>query len=344
HRPATSIPLTSAPMMTTVMTVTPPASRGRVMGNISVVISVAPAIGPTVSGLVLSVLEWRALFALVLPIALTALGMGLRRLPTLNEPRYARVDIASVALAALGFGGVVLGLSRFGEAATSGVVVAWVALATGLVALSLFVARQLWLQRTDQALLDLRVLLSPTYAVAVSLMGLSMVALFGTIILLPIYTQQVLGLDVLGTGLLLLPGGLLMGLLAPLVGRTYDRVGPRPLVVPAAVLVSLALGGLTLAGRSTSSWWLLACHVVLSLGLALMFTPLFTAALGAVPPRLYSHGSAVIGTVQQVAGAAGTALFVTVLTGTAIARAAAGASDIAATAAGVHAAFVVGAV
>lgn len=331
-------------LMTTVMTVTPPASRGRTMGNISVVISVAPAIGPTISGLVLTVLPWRALFAIVLPVALLALGAGLWRLPTLNEPRYARVDVLSVVLSALAFGGVVLGLSRFGEVAAGGALAAWLPLGVGLVALSLFVARQLWLQRTDAALLDLRVFASPTYAVSVGLMGLSMLGLFGTIILLPIYTQQVLGLDVLGTGLLMLPGGLLMGLLAPGVGRLYDRVGPRPLLVPATAVVSLSLWGMTLFAQETPPWFVLACHVTLSAGLALTFTPLFTAALGAVPQPLYSHGSAVVGTVQQVAGAAGTALFVTVLTATAISSRAAGAGDVAATAAGVHAAFLVGAV
>jgi DHA2 family lincomycin resistance protein-like MFS transporter len=331
-------------LMTTVMTVTPPAGRGRTMGNISVVISVAPAIGPTISGLVLSVLPWRALFALVLPIALVALAVGAWRLETLNEPRSARVDLGSVVLSALAFGGIVLGLSRLGEAADGAAVAAWVSLGVGMAALSLFIARQVWLQRDDRALLDLRVFASPTYAVAVGLMGLSMIALFGTIILLPIYAQNVLGLDVLSTGLLLLPGGLAMGLLAPVVGRAYDRVGPRPLLVPAAAVVSLALWGFTLVGVATSPWLLLACHVVLSIGLALMFTPLFTSALGSVQPQLYSHGSAVIGTVQQVAGAAGTALFVTVLTHQATAAAARGAEAVSATASGVHAAFLVGAV
>ena len=102
-------------LMTTVMTVTPPASRGRTMGNISIVISVAPAIGPTISGLVLSVLDWRWLFALVLPIALGALALGAIRLPNLTETRSARVDVGSVILSAVAFGGIVYGLSGLGR-------------------------------------------------------------------------------------------------------------------------------------------------------------------------------------------------------------------------------------
>jgi DHA2 family lincomycin resistance protein-like MFS transporter len=331
-------------LMTTVMTVTPPASRGRVMGNISVVISVAPALGPTISGAVLGVASWRWLFVLMVPIALTALVIGALRLPTLNEPRHARVDLMSVALSAVAFGGIVFGLSRFGEASREGALAAWSPLVVGVAALSLFIARQLWLQRTDSALLDLRTFTYPTFTTGIVVMALSMMALFGTIILLPIYAQDVLGLDALTTGLLLLPGGLLMGLLAPSVGRAYDRLGPRVLLVPGTTLVSAAAWTMTRLDAASEAWHLLGSHLVLSAGLALIFTPLFTASLGALPVRLYSFGSAVVGTVQQVAGAAGTALFVTVMTATALARTDTGADVVAATSSGVHAAFTVGAV
>ncbi|SFK30349.1 DHA2 family efflux MFS transporter permease subunit [Cellulomonas sp. KH9] len=333
-------------LMTTVMTVTPPASRGRTMGNISIVISVAPAVGPTLSGLILSVLDWRWMFGVVLPVALAALALGALRLPNVTQPRHARVDVVSVALSAVAFGGLVLGMSRVGEVVAGGLQPATgAALVAGAVGLTLFVARQLRLQRTDDALLDLRVFRSRTFAVSVGLMAIMMMALFGVIIMLPIYAQDVLGLDTLRTGLMLLPGGLLMGLLAPLVGRAYDRVGARPLLVPGTVLVSTATWGMALLlGEQTQPWLLVAAHLTMSAGLALVFTPLFTSALGSVSADRYSHGSAIIGTVQQVAGAAGTAVFVTVLSAVATDRAAAGASTLVATAEGVHAAFLVGAV
>jgi DHA2 family lincomycin resistance protein-like MFS transporter len=330
-------------LMTTVMTVTPPASRGRTMGNISVVISVAPALGPTVSGLVLSVLDWRWLFGLVLPIAVGALVLGALRLPDLTTPRPARVDVPSVGLSVVAFGGIVLGLSRVGESVGGDPVPAVVALAAGLAALAVFVVRQRRLQRHDGALLDLRTFGSSTFTVAVVVMALSMVGLFGTIILLPLYAQSVLGLEALEVGLLLLPGGLLMGLLAPSVGRAYDRFGPRVLLVPGTVVVSAALWGFVALGPGSPSWVLAGIYLVLGGGLALIFTPLFTAALGSLPASLYSHGSAMVGTVQQVAGAAGTALFITVLTVRSTAAAAAGADPVAAMADGVHGAFLVGA-
>ncbi|QCB95366.1 MDR family MFS transporter [Cellulomonas shaoxiangyii] len=333
-------------LMTTVMNVTPPEGRGRTMGNISVVISVAPAIGPTVSGLILSVLDWRWMFGLVLPIALTALVLGALRLPNVTEPRWARVDVPSVVLSAIGFGGLVFGLSHVGEAAQGGVDPTTVgALAVGVVGLGVFVARQLRLQRRDDALLDLRTFRVRTFAVGVALMAVMMMSLFGSIIMLPIYAQDVLGLDTLRTGLLLLPGGLLMGLLAPIVGRAYDRLGPRPLLVPGTVLVSLAVWAMALLLREGGTpWVVVGAHLTMSAGLALVFTPLFTSALGAVPKPLYSHGSAVIGTVQQVAGAAGTAVFVTVLTAVSAGLVADGADAVTATAGGVRGAFLLGAI
>lgn len=331
-------------LMTTVMTVTPPASRGRTMGNISIVISVAPALGPTISGLVLSALPWRWLFVLVLPVALAALALGAARMPNLTDPRTARVDVPSVVLSAFAFGGLVYGLSGLGAAATTGVATStWISLAVGVVGLVVFVLRQLRLQRVDDALLDLRTFSTPAFAISVGVMAISMMSLFGTLILVPLFAQVVLGLDALQTGLLLLPGGLLMGLLAPSVGRAYDRFGPRVLLVPGAVVVSAGAWAFTLLTATSSPWLLLVAHVVLSAGLALMFTPLFTSALGSLPGNLYSHGSAVVGTVQQVAGAAGTALFVTVLTAQAATLARGGSGAVDATAGGAHAAFLVGA-
>jgi len=338
---ATMMPL----LMTTVMNLVPPASRGRTMGNISIVISVAPAIGPTISGIILNALDWRWMFWLVLPIALASLALGMARIKNVTTPRPAPFDVPSVILSVFGFGGLVYGLSSLGEAANHpGPVPGWLPIVVGVVALALFIWRQLSLQREDKALLDLRTFLAPIFTVSVVMMAISTMALFGTIILLPIYVQNVLGLDALQTGLLLLPGGLIMGLIAPFVGRLYDRHGPGPLIIPGSIIVSAVLWAMTLLDQHTSQYWLLAAHVTLSIGLALMFTPLFTASLGSLPRKLYSHGSAVIGTAQQLAGAAGTALFVALMSMTAGQLAQSGVDPVAATADGIHTAFVWGAV
>lgn len=325
-------------LMTTVMTLVRPERRGQMMGTISIVISVAPAIGPTVSGLILQSLSWRWMFWLVLPIALLSLALGQIWVRNVTTPGRPSLDKVSVVLSALGFAGLIYGLSSIGESAGGHAPVPpWVPLVIGAAALVAFVLRQLSLR--ERALMDLRAFGSTTFAIAVGLVAVTMMALFGTLILLPIYLQNVLGATTLETGLVLLPGGLVMGLLAPVVGRLFDRHGPRPLVAPGAVVASAALWAMSTLGEGTALGAVIAIHVVLSIGLALMFTPLLTSALGSLPQHLYSHGSAIVGTVQQVAGAAGTALFITVMTTRIASETAAGASVVTATAEGVHAAL-----
>jgi DHA2 family lincomycin resistance protein-like MFS transporter len=330
-------------LMTTAMTLAAPETRGKTMGFITTVISVAPAIGPTLSGVILNYLSWRWMFALVLPIALGALILGAQRMQNVTTPHSAALDGLSVILSALAFGGIVYGLSAIGAPATPAMLPAGVWSGIGLVFLVLFVLRQLSLQRTGYPLLDLRTFGSRNFSVSVLLMASMMMALFGTIILLPIYLQNVLGLDTLQTGLLLLPGGLLMGLLGPHVGRLYDRLGPLRLLVPGVVIVSSVLWAMTLLSPRTHVAYILVGHIVMSIGFALLFTPLFTMSLSSVKASLYSHGSAVIGTIQQAAGAAGVALFIALMSARSARLAAAGAAPAAALSGGVRAGFVCGA-
>jgi DHA2 family lincomycin resistance protein-like MFS transporter len=332
-------------LMTSVMTLVPPETRGKTMGNISIVMSVAPAIGPAIGGLILSALDWRFIFILVLPIALGALALGYRRMVNIGETREAPLDVLSVILSAFAFGGIVYGLSTLGEGGSQAQAVpGWVPLVVGLVAMAVFVVRQLGLQKINSALLDFRTFASKNFTIAIIMMAIVMMAMFGTIILLPIYLQKVLGLEALWSGLILLPGGLLMGLLGPVVGRLYDKVGPTLLLVPGMMIISGVLWLTTLLGPDTWIGYIVAGHLLISVGFALMFTPIFTVSLSSVPPHLYSHGSAMLGSIQQVAGAAGIALFVALMTLQQAALTAQGASEIEALNGGVHAGFVTGAV
>jgi len=299
-------------MMTTVMTIVAPNDRGRIMGRISIVMSVAPAIGPAVSGALLQVLPWQGLFFVMLPLAIGMLLVGLRWVPNVSETRVVPLDVPSIILSAFAFSALVYGLSTIGTAALGHAPVApWLPITVGLLLLGAFIWRQLRLQRTDSALLDLRTFGSANFTLSVAVLATAMLALFGAVIVLPQFARYTLGLDTLWVGALLLPGGLMMGLLGPTVGRLSDRFGPRPLIVPGAAAVSVAMWILVFALGEGSSWLvLLGAHVLMSLGLAFLFTPLFSASLGSLPPHLYSHGSATIATLQQVAGAAGTAIFV----------------------------------
>jgi DHA2 family lincomycin resistance protein-like MFS transporter len=331
-------------LMTTVMTLVAPQNRGKMMGNISIVMSVAPAIGPVFAGFILAYLDWRFFFVIMIPIALIALGIGYRMMVNTTTPREAPLDILSVILSAFAFGGIVYGLSGFGVEAAARPIDPLIPLGVGLVVMVLFVWRQLSLAPKGNALLDLSTLKAGNFTWSVIMISILMLAMFGTIILLPIYLSSIIGFETWQIGLLMMPGSLMMGLLGPFVGRLFDKVGPRPLIIPAMALVTVVLWAMTLLGVGTPWPFILAGHLVMSLGFAFLFGPLFTTSLSSVQPQLYSHGSALLGSVQQVAGAAGVALFVALMSAQTANLATGGADQLEALAGGIRLAFTVGAV
>ena len=298
-------------LMTTLMKVVAERDRGRVMGNVTLVMSVAPALGPAVAGLLLQLGSWRLMFLTVLPIAVVITVLALRRLPNVGETRQVGIDWFSVVVAALGFGGLVFGLSRFGHGLGAE---PWLIVGGSALAILVFVVRQLQLQRSGEPLLDLRTFRHTVFSRGVLLLSVSFMGMLGAMMLLPLYLQSVRGLTALETGLLVMPGGIAMGLLGPRVGRAFDRFGSRLLIIPGAVGVALAMGSLTQIGSHTPYWLILGAHLVLMVSLAAVFTPTFTLALGDVPGHLYSHASSLLGTLQQVAGALGTAIVITIMT------------------------------
>ena len=336
-------------MMTTVLTLVPLRRRGVVMGNIAIVISVAPATGPALSGFILWLADWRWMFLTILPIAAAALLLGRPRLAAEPGTKGQGLSIPSLLLAVPGFGGIVYGISQIGAHGTSepaaadagpGVdPAALMVLGFGAAFLTAFAVLQLRLQKSGTALLNLKPFTYTQFTRALSMMLLMMIALFGALILLPMFLQQVRGLDTLGTGLLMLPGGVLMAIMAPFVGRLYDRVGPRPLVAPGASILIISLFCMSLLNTTTPIWMVLALHLVLSSGLALLFTPAFTTAMNPLPQPLYSHGSALLNTLQQLAAAIGTAALVAMVGLGASAAAAQGAEPDAAALEGFRTAF-----
>jgi MFS transporter, DHA2 family, lincomycin resistance protein len=330
-------------LMTTLMTLVPPHDRGRVMGNVMLAMSVAPALGPTVSGLILEVASWRWIFGAVLPIALGVMLLGLRRLVNVGETTSSSIHAPSVVLAAVGFGSFVYGLSELGrEGASKGVAI--VCAGAGLVVVGIFVAVQLRLQRAGSPLLDLRTLLRPTYRLAILTMSAAFAGMFGAMLVLPFYLQGLRHLSTLETGLLMMPGGLAMGLLGPRVGKWFDKHGSRRLVITGGAGALVSLSVLTQVSLTTPIAVILAAHVVLMASLALIFTPTFTLGLGDVPPNLYSHGSSLLGALQQVAGAMGVAIVATLMSTRTTALLADGADAATAQVGGMTGAFGFGAV
>ena len=338
---AVMIPL----LMTTVLRLVPIERRGIVMGNISIAISVAPAIGPTVSGLILQFLSWRFMFVLVLPIALAALAYGARTLTDVSETGHQKLDPVSVVLSVPAFGGIVYGLSQLGQGSAAGSSIAIGSLVVGVVGLLAFGVRQRGLARAERdPLLDLRPFGFRMFSVSLALLCVAMLSLFGMVILLPIYLQTIRGLGSLPTGLMLLPGGLLMGLLGPTVGKLFDRYGPKALATGGAAVLTFTMWRFSTVDTGTPIWMLIGLHVLMSLALACLFTPSFTTALNPLPPYLYSHGSAILATLQQVAGAAGTAMLVAIMAARTATLTATGQPELTALNEGLNTAFAVAAV
>ena len=183
-------------LMTTLMAVVPMHDRGRVMGNVTLAMSVAPALGPAVSGVILSSFSWRWIFLFVLPIA-AAIGIfGYRKLINVGEPVASSVDWLSVVIAAIGFGSLVYGLSEVGVPGDH--TPAYAALVVGVAGVASFVWRQLFLQRSDRPLLDLRTLRFRVFSVSLGVMAFAFMAMLGSMILLQLYLQNVRGMTPTG--------------------------------------------------------------------------------------------------------------------------------------------------
>ncbi|WP_245627382.1 MDR family MFS transporter [Kribbia dieselivorans] len=328
-------------LMATALAVVPANNRGSVMGLIAVVMSAAPTLGPTLSGFVVQSLSWRWLFIGVLPLAILLLAIGAPLVKTDGTTRRPPFDVLSVLLSAVGFGGLVYGLSSI-QRITQGDVVAAVVAVVGVIGVALFVWRQVALSRSTGApLLDLAPFANPSYRMSVAVVCIAMATMLGTVIVLPLHLQGAMLVSAAITGLATLPGGLLQGVISPLAGRIYDLAGPRPLAVPGTVMLAAGTFWLSRADENSALWEVIGGHSVLSIGMALTMSAFMTHALGSLPPHLYGHGTAILNTLQQLAGAAGTAILVAAMTFGMADAASGGAGERAAQTAGSHTAFLV---
>ncbi|GIE34482.1 MFS transporter [Actinoplanes italicus] len=326
-------------LMTTTMRLVPAGRRGRMMALTTAVPALAPAVGPALSGLVLSALSWRWLFILMLPIAIAALVLGAWKLRNITTPEPVALDLLSLLLSAVGFGGLVYGLSLLGEASAGHTPVSpYVPVAVGLAGLVAFVLRQISLQRRDSAFLDMRIFLRKSFTLPLLMMVFVAGNGIGLLVVLPLVLTHVTGLSTLQLGLFLLPGGAAISIVVALSGRVYDGLGPRPLVIPAAIVWLAVLWFFSQINETTSVVTLIVAWLVFTSAQAAMWAPLTTSAMDGLRTEFLPHGSAAFSTVQQLAGAAFGAVFISAYTIGSGARDAGVLSTARATSAG-HAAF-----
>lgn len=289
----------------------PPHKRGRIMGIVGLVIMFAPAIGPTLSGIIVEYLGWRFLFITVIPFSLFSIVFAYFFLVNVSEVTRPKIDILSILFSTVGFGATIYGFSSVGESEAGFLSpVVLVSLLLGISGIFLFAYRQLHL---DEPIMDLRVFKYPMYRHAVIMFVIIIMAMFASEIILPIYMQGPLALSAATAGILLLPGSLLNGALSPFMGQLFDKVGPRPMMIPATLVLSGTMFMMSRLDTGSSVWMIVIGFLLLMVSVSAIMMPAQTNGLNQLPKRLYPHGTAVISTLQPMAGAIGVSVFISIL-------------------------------
>lgn len=280
------------------------------MGLIGLVISFAPAIGPALSGWITSNYSWRALFFFILPIALIDLGVAYIFMKNVTELTKPKFDVASIILSSFGFGGLLFGFSNAGNYGWGNLMV-MVSFIVGAIALWAFIRRQL---RMKHPMLEFRVFQYRIFTMGTLIGMIVFMGLIGAETLLPLYMQNIRGSTAMVSGVVLLPGALVMGFMSPITGRIFDKVGARGLAITGLSLITVSTFAFSFLSPSTSFILMTVIYAVRLFGISMVMMPVTTAGLNQLPRHLIPHGTAVNNTMRQVAGSVGTAILVTVMT------------------------------
>ncbi|MFC4559059.1 DHA2 family efflux MFS transporter permease subunit [Virgibacillus kekensis] len=298
------------PLMQTILfLIFPIEKRGTAMGMFGLVIAFAPAIGPTLSGYLVDHFHWRSLFYVILPIVLIDIIVAYFLLKNVTKQTFPRVDILSIVLSTLGFGGLLYGFSTAGGSGwTSNQVV--ISMIVGSIALTWFILRQL---KLEQPILEFRIYKYSIFTLTTILGMIVFMAMIGGAVVLPLLMQNMLGFTAFESGLMLLPGAVVMGLMNPVTGRLFDRFGARWLAIIGLFILTVTTFMFTNLTTETTFVYLTVVNAVRMLGVAMVMMPVTTAGLNQLPPDVIPHGTAMNNTMRQIAGAVGTALLVTVM-------------------------------
>lgn len=303
---AINLPLTQ----NVIFTIFPPNKRGGAMGIMGLVMLAGPALGPTIAGLILDTLSWHWIFWVTIPFLLLSLIFGLVYLTNVNEVRKVSIDVGSVILSTIGFGGVVYGVSAGGEHGgwTSTSVI--VSIIVGLVALVLFAIRQ---TKMETPMLNLKAFKYPLFVLGVIMSFITFFNMLSMLVVVPMYMQMALLIAAFTTGLILLPGSLLNCILAPTIGRLFDNYGPKAVITPGTILVAIGYIFYSQFDTDTALWMIVVTHIVMMLGIGAVLASVQTNTLNSLPKQYYPDGIALTQTIQQVAGAIGIAVMISIL-------------------------------
>lgn len=281
------------------------------MGVVGFVIMFAPAIGPTLSGIIVQYLGWRFLFITVIPFSLFSILFAYKYLVNVSEVTKPKIDFFSIVLSTIGFGGVVFGFSSAGEKEAGFLDPSvYGTIAIGIASLIIFSVRQL---RLKEPMIDIRVFRYPMYTFGVVTFFIIIMIMFASEIILPLYMQGPLALAAATAGLVLLPGSLMNGLLSPVMGHMFDRYGPKKLMLPGSIFMMLTMFTFSRLDLNTPLWVIIVTYIILMISISAMLMPAETNGLNQLPKHLYPHGTAVVSTLQPVAGAIGVSAFISMM-------------------------------
>ncbi|WP_071396215.1 DHA2 family efflux MFS transporter permease subunit [Bacillus tuaregi] len=298
------------PLLMNVMLVSFPIhKRGTAMGVFGLILMFAPAIGPTLSGWIVEHYNWRALFYFIAPIAVIILLLGFFMLKDKKEIVDIKLDSFSVLLSSIGFGGLLYGFSSAGNKGWDNPQV-FVTIGIGVISLTYFIIRQ---ARLADPMLNFGVYKYPMFALSSVITMIMNMAMFSGFLLLPIYVQTIRGISPMDAGLMLLPGALLNAAMSPITGRLFDSFGGKILAIIGLAITGIATYLFSQLTFETTYMFLVIIHAIRMLGLSLVMMPVSTNGLNQLPRRLYPHGTAMNNTLNQVSGAIGTALLVTLM-------------------------------
>ncbi|USK45100.1 DHA2 family efflux MFS transporter permease subunit [Cytobacillus oceanisediminis] len=296
-------------LMNVMLTAFPVEKRGAAMGMFGLVMITAPAIGPTLSGWLIEHYSWRMLFDLVLPIALLTVVLAVFKLKDITPQRAIKLDFISLVLSSIGFGGLLYGFSSAGEKGWDSPLV-YGTIVIGALALITFVLRQL---RMDDPMLEFRIYKYPMFALSSAISIVISVAMFSAMILMPIYVQTIRGISPMESGLLMLPGAIVMGVMSPITGKLFDKYGARVLAVIGLTITVVTSYYFSRIGMNTAYSTLVLLYTFRMFGMSMVMMPVMTNGLNQLPAINNPHGTAMNNTLQQVSGAIGSALLITVM-------------------------------
>lgn len=292
-------------VFTVILLVFPREKRGGAMGIVGLIMGFAPAIGPSVSGMLVDSVGWRALFLIVTALSVLVLLSAIFVLKNYGDFERTSFDKLSVLLSSVGLVCLLYGLSSF--TSSDNLAVTGALIVVGIVLLALYVRRQLTL---ETPMLKVSILTTKPYATGVCIVVIIQAALMGTGVITPLYIQGVLGQSATVSGVCMLPGAIIGALLGLVAGRLFDRFGVRRVVIPGGLVMLCGAVGLTLLGIDSPVVMVAAVYTVLTMGLQFTMTPINTWGLNSLDNSVIQHAQGLSNTLNQVAAAFGTALLV----------------------------------